>query len=404
IYSGLTVWNVVTQGKDPVYTSVLLDNFVNNDTIQCSARSINVGDSLLTRPQGQLQWYITDVSIPGQDTSGFIYNGALIQANLTLVSLTHQFTGQTFYYEVCANASVPYLTGMNSTTTDAAGDSSMTISMCADFDLSKDSGPKWAQRAQNNVQNKVFGISSQYFQQLEFPNGTFPLVVFPPYGDAGTSPRDTSITPEKAFDLSVWLDDFIYLPNSTPSTDADFSDFGATHQMIVVGSSSSTTDIGTVFGATAQPGGASGMQLGLNGIGGLMLYTTAINQGLGFTEPALVTQMRDYTLKCLNMILDLASNDLQNRAIDGGYLCTVTTEKWKKPLSLVAMVLGNNSSLFGFILGLFISAAAYREERRSGPGTWSTILHLRHTHFLRFRLDCTGGHADADYTLPRLCV
>lgn len=49
-------------------------------------------------------------------------------------------------------------------------------------------------------------------------------------------------------------------------------------------------------------------------------------------------------------MMDLAGKDVNNRSIATNYLCTVTSRKWKKPWSLLAMIIGNT---IGVITGIF---------------------------------------------------
>ncbi|TFK48848.1 hypothetical protein OE88DRAFT_513969 [Heliocybe sulcata] len=375
VYSGLTIWNVLTQGQNKTFTSVLLTNYVNNATVACTARSINVGDALFSYDSSVFKWSVTDIETSGSDGTGFGYSGALLQANATFVSLLYSFGGQSYTYEVCANASVPTLNAVSINSSGSSGqvknyiDSrSTTVSLCSTFDPTRDVAPNWSKTGQGYIQNKIYGIAA-YLQDLKFDNGTFPQVLFPPYGQTGaTPPSDTSITPTTVYDLSMWLDGFAYLPiNATFDSEAD-GGFGATHPIVLAGQSDPSVPIEDLFEQTT-PKNVSGLVLNVNGIGGVRLQTADANSALGFAEPTTITQMRSYTLRTLNLILDLASSDLQNRALMSSYLCTVTSKEWKAPLSMISMLLGNNAALFGFILGLLVASAQMFEQRRDGGGT-----------------------------------
>ncbi|KZT21603.1 hypothetical protein NEOLEDRAFT_1181609 [Neolentinus lepideus HHB14362 ss-1] len=273
---------------------------------------------------------------------------------------------------------------MNGTGTKSGHDSSTTVMMCADYDLTGmyfltlpvlgcHMLMRTVQTGNRTGRSKAKIRFNKFRYLVSASSGSSEYRLFVHHNCVNDRrrldfPNGTSITPDKVFDFSVWLDGFVYLPSANPSTGTENSGFGATHQMVILGNSLSTlTDIASVFETTAQPpGNLSAMQLNLIGTGSLRFYTININQGIGFTEPPLIAQMRNYTLNSLNTILDLASNDLQDRVIEAGYLWIITTKTWKKPLSLLNMVLGNDSSLFGFILGLLVSVAAHREQCRLG--------------------------------------
>ncbi|EPQ54905.1 hypothetical protein GLOTRDRAFT_121845 [Gloeophyllum trabeum ATCC 11539] len=362
--------NILTQGQNKTYTSVLLTRYVNNSTVSCTARSINIGDSLYSHGSGVFKWGVTGIKTPSGDGTGFGYNGALLQANATMVSMLYSFAGQSYNYEVCANVSVPTL-GAISVSNSTKGSKTVSreptiISMCSTFDPTRDYQSTSGKATQNLIQNKAFGIAA-YLQDLNFANGSFPNVLFPPYGMSGaTPPSDTSITPAKTYDLSMWLDGFLYLPDNSTFDSNVNNGFGRTHSIALADQPDHIIDIQTLFEET-MPQNVSGLVLNLNGIGGVRLQTAKLNSALGFTEPSTITQMRNYTLNTLNLILDLASNDLQNREVMSSYLCTVTSMEWKTPLSMIAMLLGNNAALFGFILGLLVAGAQMFEEHHHGP-------------------------------------
>ncbi|KZT22844.1 hypothetical protein NEOLEDRAFT_622343 [Neolentinus lepideus HHB14362 ss-1] len=402
VYTSLTIWNILTQGQNKTYTSVLLTTYVNNATVACTARSINVGDTLFSYGSSVFKWSVTDIETPGGDGTGFGYSGALLQTNATFVSLLYSFAGQSYTYEVCTNASVPSLGAVsvsNSTKKAVSADARPTIvSLCSTFDPTRDVQSNWSKSGQGIISDKIYGIAA-YLQDLNFANGTFPQVLFPPYGQSSaTPPSDTSISPAIAYDLSMWLDEFSYLPINATFDSTVNGGFGATHPIILSDHSDQTTiDIQTLFEETA-PNNVSGLMLDVNGIGGVRLQTAKTNAALGFAEPDAITLMRNYTLSTLNLILDLASSDLQNRALMSSYLCTVTSKEWKSPLSMISMLLGNNAALFGFIVGLLVAGAQLVEERRHGRGACACCSSAyKVVNLMTCRCHCRrrreGGHA-----------
>ncbi|KDQ51545.1 hypothetical protein JAAARDRAFT_40995 [Jaapia argillacea MUCL 33604] len=364
LYSSLTLWNILTQGKSKVYSSILMDTFSSSSTTACTARTISVGDTLYTSPSGNFRWAVTNTTAPGGQGKSFLYGGAPLVSNITFVSLLYYFAGQSYQYEVCAEATVPTLKAI--TTLAPSGKPDTIVQMCANFDITRDSFPGWSTTAQGAVQNKIYGIAA-FLPQLNFASGVIPQIRFPPYGQqGGPPPNDTSITPSASYDLSIWLDGIDYLPNPTPSTGTENSGFGATHPIVlrsdVPGANDSMLDIGGAFEATVEDNLTSGMVLNLNGVGGVRLQTQLLNSQIGFTEPAVWTNMRNYSLSTLNLILDIASNDVNARGLESSYLCTVTSEEWKSLPSMVAMILGNNAALFGLIFGMLVAFAGWRQD------------------------------------------
>jgi len=347
VYAVLTVWNVFTQGKVDTYTSVVYQEFLSSSNISCSPAVLDVGTLLYTSPTGMFNWIVqaVDNGVVGEFATALQYTGSSVTANITSFGLTYAFAQQTYKYGVCANATFNEPL-QHSKSLNIAQPNTIVITLCADFDLSTANLPPWTISGQQKIQDRVFGLS-QFFQRLSLPNGTFPSDSFPPYGLNVTSPpiTDTSITPAKVLDTSMWMGGFKYLPSKDGGTDHD----------IIRGDSDNVLNITQAFQETYDAG-ATGFLLALAGIGGLMLKATT-------GEPAVVTDMREYILSTGNTMMNLASVDLNGRALGTSYLCTLTGSQWKPILSLIAVVLGNNAGMFAGILACLAFVAQLYDER-----------------------------------------
>jgi len=352
-YAGLTAWNVLTQGKVNTYTSIVSTEYLSTDNTSCSPALVEVGSLLYTRPTGTFNWIIQgiDNGVPDQFATALQYTGAGMTANITSFGLTYSFAQQSFKYGICANATFNSPVKHNGAL-NIDQSQTMVISLCTDFDLSTANLPPWTAAGQQTIQNSVFGIS-QYFQMLSLPNGTFPSQLFPPYGQPSTSPpiTDTTITPDKVIDVSMWMNGFIYLPSTSGNTSHD----------VVLPGSDTVLNLTQAFQQTSSSGnGPSGFLLALTGIGGLLLEETT-------GEPPVITYMRSYMIASGNTMMDLASTDLNNRTLGASYLCTIKGSQWKPILTLISVILGNNAGLFAGILAGLVAVAtlfdtsSYRE-------------------------------------------
>jgi hypothetical protein len=142
-------------------------------------------------PDGVFSWSVTGVDSgqPGRESChrlavrdrslsiefnvGVDYAGAKLQANVTSLSMVWYWSMQSFEYNVCANATVPRINGIdkNGTQTiskDSAGNEMQTvISMCSHFDLEATVPLVWATQ-QANISNSFYDLSA-YFQSQVFP-------------------------------------------------------------------------------------------------------------------------------------------------------------------------------------------------------------------------------------------
>ncbi|EIN14699.1 hypothetical protein PUNSTDRAFT_110729 [Punctularia strigosozonata HHB-11173 SS5] len=380
VYGGLTIWNILTQGKEAVFKTVLLDAIpTNKPSIQCQVRNLQVGDIFYTSPTGVFAWSVTGVD--SGDSAGFDvganYAGAKLQANVTRMTMVWLWSMQSFQYDVCANATVPQIDGIDKNgnpilNKDANGQTNQTvISMCSHFDLASAVPPTWAAERQANISDSFYDLSA-YFQTLNFPNNTFPICSFPPYCKQSANfaaPEDTTITPANAYDLTIWMDVLSYTPETTGSiyTDSNGISLGDEHGVFVPGNSTKTTLVDAFEETYVNGTGTSGINMGVTGIGALHLLTQAQNAANGFNEPTTITKLRSASLGVLNIIADYAVKDLNDRVIGSSYLCTESDEHWKSIWSLIALVLGNNSSLFGVWLAFSVSAMRKWDETRYGP-------------------------------------
>jgi hypothetical protein len=92
-----------------------------------------------------------------------------LQANVTNLGLFYYWSIQSFKYGVCANVTVPQLSGQGvngqSVAKSPDGTTLMTvISMCAHFDLDSSDVPAWATAAQTPIQNAFYDMAI-YFQE-----------------------------------------------------------------------------------------------------------------------------------------------------------------------------------------------------------------------------------------------
>ncbi|KAH8916523.1 hypothetical protein BT69DRAFT_1302723, partial [Atractiella rhizophila] len=96
-YIALTIWNVLTQGYNSVFTSILLPSYTSDDSTQCSPVQLNVGSLFYTQPQGTFNWALNSVTknlTTAEFQTGFGYKG-----------ITYYYGQQSFVYGVCANCS-----------------------------------------------------------------------------------------------------------------------------------------------------------------------------------------------------------------------------------------------------------------------------------------------------------
>jgi hypothetical protein len=180
-----------------------------------------------------------------------------------------------------------------------------------------------------------------------------------------------------------------YTPQTTGGmyTDANGIELGQNHVVFAPGNSTPST-LTDAFEQTCNQIN-SGINIGLTGVGALHLLTQAQNAAQGFAEPAVITNLRTAALGTLNIIAvsyrprsvrrhtcltpssphaqDFAVDDLDGRAIGSSFLCTESEQQWKSAWSLIALVLGNNASLFGAWLVISVSVMRKWEERRYGP-------------------------------------
>ncbi|KIY45928.1 hypothetical protein FISHEDRAFT_76163 [Fistulina hepatica ATCC 64428] len=370
VYIALTTWNVVTQGKDPVYRTVLLSEIPDSSDVECQ------GDTVYASPNGAFPWQITGLdsgSADGDLTVGASYAGAQMDANITSLSMTYYWSFSNFNYGVCANVSIPQLDIEDSSAIEVVkngdgSDATVVLSMCASFDLATDNINSWAETAQEKIENSFYDLAV-YFQTLTFSNGTFPACLFPPYCDPDTKtprPNDTTITPSNSYDLDAWMSGIRYLPQTTGSNYTSTSNIvmGLEHKVVTTSDGQERTFL-DAFRQTYDNGtGPSGINLGITGIGAMHLLTQADNLAKGFIEPTAITTVRSVALGVLNVLGNIAINDLDNRTMTSTYLCTITSETWKAPWTLIAMVLGNNASLFGVWLALGVAITRRWEQSR----------------------------------------
>ncbi|EIN14003.1 hypothetical protein PUNSTDRAFT_48864 [Punctularia strigosozonata HHB-11173 SS5] len=174
VYAALTTWNVLTQGREPSYTTVLRTTMPSqHDTkTKCQVRTLQVGDMIYASPSGAFAWSITGVdsgAMQGSDFDvGVNYAGAAMQANVTSLGMFYYWSIQSFKYGVCANATVPQLSGKgnNGHSVAKATDGTVlttVITMCAHFDLDSSDVPAWATAAQTPIQNAFYDLAI-YFQ------------------------------------------------------------------------------------------------------------------------------------------------------------------------------------------------------------------------------------------------
>ncbi|EIN05668.1 hypothetical protein PUNSTDRAFT_137162 [Punctularia strigosozonata HHB-11173 SS5] len=375
VYAALTTWNVLTQGREPVYTTTLRTTMPSKDSnLKCQVRNIEVGDLVYASPDGGFAWSVTGIDTGfdvGAIDGGINYAGAKMVANVINMNIFYYWSIQSFKYGVCANATIPQLSGSDTDSQEVAKgpdgrEITSVITMCSNFDLDMSNPGTWAPPAQTAIQNAFYDLAV-YFQTLNFSNNTFPICYFPPYCDPDTHlppPSNTAVTPTNSYDLTAWMAGISYSPLTIESnyTTTGGIVMGEQH-MVTVAADNTTTSFLDAFERTYTNGsGPSGMNIGLTGIGALHLMTQAQNLANNFVEPPAITTIRSAALGVLNVLADAAIKDLNDRVIGSSYICTATSSTWRSAPSMLAMILGNNASLFGVWLVISVAVASRWEQ------------------------------------------
>ena len=70
----------------------------------------------------------------------------------------------------------------------------------------------------------------------------------------------------------------------------------------------------------------------------------------------------------MRFIQDMAIQDLDGVPIAESYLCTETSNRWKGPLAMIAMVLGNSAGVFGVAFAVMITIARWYDLKIRAGG------------------------------------
>jgi hypothetical protein len=103
-----------------------------------------------------------------------------------------------------------------------------------------------------------------------------------------------------------------------------------------------------------QRGGSSNLQIAVVGIGGVR--PIPLNGTLSEVQllPAPMPLYFNLTESILAIMMDMAGEDLHQRVLGAGYLCTITRNPLKKPIPMIAMIFGSCSGMFGAALTIML--------------------------------------------------
>ncbi|KAH8926303.1 hypothetical protein BT69DRAFT_1348127 [Atractiella rhizophila] len=402
-YVALTIWNVFTQGYNDIYTSILLPTFSPDDgNTQCNPAQVVVGSSLYAEPEKNFLWTINSVRENASSAvyAGFEYSGSIfflflssslltinrvviadtLDCAITSLGITYNYMQQDLVYGVCAECYVsasPILNRSNSTMARALAKQTSTkktetktmlsLQLCSNFDNVVTNLATWSQQTQRSLQNAIYGLGT-LLQDFNFPNGTFNETRWPPYGGPGLTATNLTVEPSSVVLASMWTSGIRFLP--TNLTDDGFRgnmEFGPDHAVYVL-DMDETVDFLAAYDHTADAGALSGCVLKVAGIGGLNINGPA-TAALLPKEPTSISQLRNTSIGIASSIMDTAIGDLHGKSFANLYLCTIKTREWKRWLTLIALVLGNNAALFGTFLFVTRYLAEKYDVRKYGPPT-----------------------------------
>ncbi|PLW08672.1 hypothetical protein PCANC_22258, partial [Puccinia coronata f. sp. avenae] len=394
---GLVAFNVFTQGYVYETESVLRGHwYTKNDSLSCQPAAMVMGNSYFTNSppthpgdnaevdkeaasgkRGSFSWSLQSVTrgLEGQDTgeTGFYYEESPLSCNITGISLTYEFYTQSCSYSIAA------MCVTRSAEKDVMGN--YTITLKTRYSTVDEAVPKFTAEVQRILQAQIFGIS-KYYPQLNFSANAFPSSAFPPYTDLNNRLAQQGIDNQDFLQWSVWLDGFNYT-----ITD-HYRDFNHSHLYM------QPEPQGTLFlsDAEAQPvrfdeglltliqrGGSSNLQIAVVGIGGVR--PIPLNGTLSEVQllPAPMPLYFNLTESILAIMMDMAGEDLHQRVLGAGYLCTITRNPLKKPIPMIAMIFGSCSGMFGaaltimlFVARRFDSHLIMKHERRATADSTSS--------------------------------
>ncbi|WAQ89255.1 hypothetical protein PtA15_10A679 [Puccinia triticina] len=409
LFTGLIIFNLITQGKSDQSRTFISLNFIDERTrlhskntsgtkFSCDTSKVRLGDNIFMVHQndqdkiseedafeapesqnspGVFQWTVYEINIADQNNvTEFRYSGQTLNCTIVFVKTIYQFFHHNYIYSTCGKC----------TYDDERTNKQIKITLCSSYDHSNAVMPAVSRGSQINLRDRVFHVLERLYPMLSINSSDLPLPAYPP--DYNLSQEDlyrkNMIRRQDVSQLHIWLGGVVFSPRGNLKYEPTL-----TSQTIESPQGSvfleNMSDPGSYFEAFKQtdekdPG--SGFQISVIGVGevrpfGLHEYNHA-------SLPPIISQMFNYSYSISGLMMNLAADDLNSKVIGAHYLCNATRKEWQPFVKVFSTTMGSTMGVFGICFSIMLVVArridnfvnTHQESNRHSDSSENSTLHV----------------------------